>query len=190
MKKEVCLLASIVLCFVSVAIGQERPDPKAAIAAQRNAMTKLSFMDGLWRGNAWIILPSGERQEITQTERVGSALDGSVKVIDGRGYEKDGTVAFGALAIISYNQKTQIYSMRSYAQGQVGDFPVTTAQDSFTWEISAGPVTMKYSAAIKDGTWHEVGERILQGKEPKRFFEMTLTRVGDTDWPSGGAVGP
>jgi hypothetical protein len=23
-----------------------------------------------------------------------------------------------------------------------------------------------------------------------RFFEMTLTRVGDTDWPGAGAISP
>jgi preprotein translocase subunit SecE len=38
--------------------------------------------------------------------------------------------------------------------------------------------------------WHEVGERIMPGKDPVRFFEMTLKRVSDTTWPAGGAVGP
>ena len=44
-------------------------------------------MDGTWRGPAWTLLPSGEKHELTQTERVGSMLDGSIKVIEGRGYE-------------------------------------------------------------------------------------------------------
>lgn len=44
------------------------------------------------------------------------------------------------------------------------------------------------TATIKDGTWHEVGERIEPGKEPIRFFEMTLKRVGDTGWPAEGAI--
>jgi hypothetical protein len=37
---------------------------------------------------------------------------------------------------------------------------------------------------------HEIGERIVPGGEPVRFFEMTLKRIGDTDWPAAGAVGP
>jgi len=36
----------------------------------------------------------------------------------------------------------------------------------------------------------EVGDRLLPGREPSRFFEMNLQRVGDTDWPAGGAIGP
>jgi hypothetical protein len=111
-------------------------------------------------------------------------------VIEGRGYEKDGTIGFGALAIISFDLKSQAYSMRSYAQGQVGDFAVTPTDDGFTWEIPAGPMTMRYTATIIDGTWHETGDRIVSGKDPVRFFEMTLTRLGDTDWPSGGAIQP
>jgi hypothetical protein len=28
----------------------------------------------------------------------------------------------------------------------------------------------------------------MPGKDPIRFFEMDLKRVGDTDWPAAGAV--
>lgn len=37
---------------------------------------------------------------------------------------------------------------------------------------------------INDGTRPEVGDRIITGKEPIRFFEMNLKRVGDTTCPS------
>jgi hypothetical protein len=49
-------------------------------------------------------------------------------------------------------------------------------------------MTIRYTAVIKDGTLREVGDRIVSGKEPVRFFEMNLKRVGDTDWPAAGAV--
>src|SRR6266550_5468089 len=92
---------SIVALGVSVtASGQGRPDPAALIAAQREAMAPLAFMDGVWRGPAWTILASGEKHNITQTERIGPFLDGSVKVIERRGYDPDGTVTFNALGII------------------------------------------------------------------------------------------
>jgi hypothetical protein len=80
--------------------------------------------------------------------------------------------------------------MRSYAQGHVGDFDLKLTADGFQWEIPAGPMTIRYTAVIKDGTWTEVGDRIVPDKEPIRFFEMTLTRVGDTNWPAAGAVNP
>jgi hypothetical protein len=43
---------------------------------------------------------------------------------------------------------------------------------------------------VKDGTWHETGERVVPGQDPVRFFEMRLTRVGDSAWPAAGAVPP
>jgi hypothetical protein len=174
----------------SAAWGQGRPDPAGLIAAQRDAMTRLSFMDGIWRGPAWTILPSGEKHTITQTERIGPFLDGSVKVIEGRGYDPDGKVTFNAFGTVSYNPATQAYILHSYAQGNVGDFVLTPAADGYVWEIPAGPMTIRYTAVIKDGAWKEVGDRIAPGKEPIRFFEMDLRRVGNTDWPAAGAVSP
>ncbi len=79
--------------------------------------------------------------------------------------------------------------MRSYAMGNAGDFVLTPSADGFTWEIPAGPMTIRYTAVVKDGVWHEVGDRIAPGQEPVRFFEMRLTRVGDSTWPAAGAIG-
>jgi hypothetical protein len=183
-------LALSVVVIVSSAMSQGRPDPQETIAAQKEAMMRFAIMDGAWRGEGWTMLPSGEKRELIQTERVGPALEGSVRVIEGRGYEKDGTVGFNALGIISYDLKSKSYSMRSYAQGQVGDFVITPTHDGFMWEIPTGPMTVKYIATIMNGTWHETGDRIMPGKSPVRFFEMTLTRIGDTDWPSGHAIQP
>lgn len=180
------LLSSVLAC--ATASAQGRPDPTKLIPAQQAALAKLAFMDGVWRGPAWTILPSGEKHSVTQTERVGSFLDGAVKVVEGRGYEVDGKVAFNAFAIISFNPGTGAYSMRSYAMGQAGDFALTPTATGFVWEIPAGPMTIRYTATIKDGTWQEVGDRLMPGRDPIRFFEMNLTRIGDTTWPASDSV--
>ncbi|HEX8188960.1 MAG TPA: hypothetical protein VF586_11450 [Pyrinomonadaceae bacterium] len=193
MNKQRLMTAAVLVTLLAAlaAAGQEgRQSPAALIAAQREAMARLSFMDGVWRGPAWTILPSGERHAITQTERIGPFLDGSVKVIEGRGYDPDGKVTFNAFGTISYNPATRVYTLHSYAQGNVGDFVLTPAADGYVWEIPAGAMTIRYSAVIKDGAWREVGDRVAPGKEPVRFFEMNLKRVGDTDWPAAGAVSP
>lgn len=165
-----------------------RPDTAALIKTEQTAMAPLAMMDGVWRGSAWTLLPSGEKHHITQTERIGPFLGGSVKVIEGRGYEPDGRVSFNALGTVSYNPKSKAYSMHSYALGYVGDFVFMPTKDGYSWDIPAGPVTMHYAAVIKDDHWHEVGDRVVPGQKPVRFFEMTLQRVGDTDWPAAGAI--
>jgi hypothetical protein len=160
------------------------------MAAQREAMAALNAMNGVWRGTAWTLLPSGEKRSLVQTERIGPMLDGTVKVIEGRGYEADGKLAFNAFGVVSFNPATRAYSFRSHALGQSGDFTFAPTADGYTWEIPAGPSTIRYTAVIKDGTLREVGDRITPGREPMRFFEMTLQRVGDSDWPAAGAIGP
>lgn len=180
----------VVLGLTFTAFGQGRPDSAALLAAQRQAMLRLSFMDGEWRGTAWMILPSGEKHTVTQTERIGPFLDGAVKVIEGRGYEADGSVSFNALGIISCDPAKQSYSMRAYAQGMAGDYVLTLRDNGFSWEIPAGPATIRYLAVIHEGTWTETGFRAVPGQEPVQFMELNLKRTGDSTWPAAGTVSP
>jgi hypothetical protein len=192
--QRIILAAAATLCTGGFALppaaAQGRPDPAPLMAAQREAMAALSAMNGVWRGTAWTLLPSGEKRSLVQTERIGPMLDGTVKVIEGRGYEADGKLSFNAFGVVSFNPATRAYSFRSHALGQSGDFVFAPTADGYTWEIPAGPSTIRYTAVIKDGTLREVGDRIAPGREPLRFFEMTLQRVGDSDWPAAGAIGP
>lgn len=182
-------LVAMLMTIAPFAWAQGRPDPEKLLAAQREAMAKLSFMDGIWRGTAAMQMP-GAKHELTQTERVGTMLDGAVRVVEGRGYDADGKLAFNAFATISYNPTTSAYSMHSHAQGNVGDFPLTLTADGFIWEIPAGPMTIRYHAVVKDGVWTETGDRVVPGQDPVRFIEIRLQRIGDTSWPAEGAVGP
>jgi len=189
MRKFAAIAFAVVTIINSTnVLAQGRPNPAALIAAQREAMLVFATMDGVWRGPAWTILPSGEKHHITQTERIGPFLDGSVKVIEGRGFDADGKVTFNAFGTISYNVTARNYTLHSYAMGNAGDFAITPTTDGYSWEIPAGPMTIRYVATIKDSTLREVGDYVQAGKEPIRFFEMTLKRVGDTKWPAEGAI--
>lgn len=185
----ICLLLLSIVVLPSS--GQERYNPETLLSAQREAMKRLAYMDGVWRGPAWTILPNGQKRHVTQTERIGPFLDGAVKVIEGRGYDSEGKVTFNALGIISYAVDKKSFTMRSYAQGMSGDFTLNMNQDGYTWEIPAGPgMTIRYTATVKGDSWKEVGDRIMKDKEPVRFFEMDLKRVGDTKWPVEGTIPP
>ena len=59
------------------------------------------------------------------------------------------TAAGPANGIISYDPAKQAYSLRSYAQGNAGDFALTPTADGYAWEIPAGPTTIRYTT---DGT--------------------------------------
>jgi hypothetical protein len=176
--------------LVATPVLAQQQNPQVLMAAQKEAMARLAFMDGVWRGQAVTVLPNGDKHEVTQTERVGPLLDGTIKLVEGRGYMANGATGFNAFATISYNVEHGAYSMHSHAMGHVGDFTIKPTADGFTWEIPAGPMTIRYVATIKDGTWYETGDRIVPGKEPVRFIEMKLKRIGDSSWPTAGAIGP
>jgi hypothetical protein len=181
------LAAGFILAATPIA-APAQPDPAPRLAAQREAIGRLSFMDGTWRGTAWTLTREG-RHELTQTERVGAFLGGTVRVVEGRGYEADGTISFNALGVISYDPDTSRYSFSAWAQGRGGDFPFQVTDTGFTWETPAGPgAIIRYTATVRNGTWHEVGDRIAPGQPPLRVVELNLRRVGDTDWPGAGAV--
>jgi hypothetical protein len=188
MRSTLIPLAILGLTLASPLAAQTRPEAAALQAAQRQAMTPLARMDGVWRGPAWSVTQAG-RRELTQTERIGTFLDGSVRVIEGRGYNADGSVGFNALGIISFNGATNSYTISSWAQGRSGVFPFRPTADGYEWEVPAGPgVTIRYTATVTADTLREVGFLIRGDVPPMQVFEMNLRRVGATDWPGAGAV--
>lgn len=185
---RVPVLLTVIFVFAASASAQGSFNPATRIAAQKQAMVKIARFDGVWRGPAWTILPKG-RHDITQTERIGPFLDGSVKVIEGRGYNADGTSGFNAFGTISFDPTTGKYNLHSYAQGFVGDFELKLTDNGYTWELPAGPsAKILYTATITDSTWLEAGDRIVAGQAPMRIFQMDLKRVGSTTWPLGEPV--
>lgn len=181
-------IALAALFFAAAPSFAQEANP-AAIAAQKEAMQRFEWLRGTWRGPAKGVTRAGP-YELVQTERIGPMLDGTVMVIEGKGYEEDGSVPFNAFAVVSYDPATKAYSMRSYALGYSGDFPLTVKDKGYSWQIPAGPnAVIRYHADLSDGTFTEVGDYVAEGQPPRRIFEMKLQRVGDTDWPAAGVLG-
>ena len=190
MSRRPWLLITALLCLAVPAFAQAPPNADSLLMVQRAAMQKLSFMDGVWRGPASTTMPSGQKHLVTQTERIGPFLSGAVKVIEGRGYDSKDSVAFNAFGIVSYDVAKKGYTLHSYAMGMAGDFVFAPADSGYTWEIPAGPITIRYTAVVRRGKWREIGERVVPGGDSVQFFEMNLVRVSDTKWPDVGAIPP
>jgi len=175
------LLLVPLLAIATLAHANELTD------AQRAALAPLAPFDGTWRGPAQVLRPEGWTT-ITQTERVGPMLDGSLRVIEGRGYGPDGKMHFNAFAVLSYDVMAKQFHFKSNAEGREGDFPLEVSPGGFAWTIQAGPARIRYVATVKDGVWHEIGERLVEGQPPMRIFEMHLQRLGNTGWPADNPV--
>lgn len=183
MRASTIVTGAVTSLVVLISSVQAQPSPE-------RAMARLGYMSGIWVGPASGMAPDGSHYDITQTERMGPMLGGDIIAIEGRGYKPDGSTVFNAFAVVSWTPDTGKYELRSYAQGYAGTFELKPTDDGYVWEIPAGPATIRYTATVKDGKWHEVGERIVPDQPPVQIFEMNLKRVGDTDWPLGTPVSP
>ncbi|MBW8783896.1 MAG: DUF1579 domain-containing protein [Novosphingobium sp.] len=177
------------LVLAAVPAAAQRQDVGALQAAQRGAIAKLAWMNGRWRGEAITQTPTGDHR-VTQTERIGDLLGGTIKLVEGRGFQADGTIGFNAFGVVSFDPSTGKYAFHTYAQGRAGDFAFTPTDDGYVWEIPAGPMTIRYTARLAGGLWTETGERIVVGRPAQPFFVMHLRRIGDSDWPEAGAMSP
>lgn len=193
---RVRLLVAAVIAAVPFAMlaAQSQPagapasrDPAAMTRVEAAAMQRLAFMDGEWRGPAVTQTARGERR-VTQTERIGPMLGGTIKVIEGRGFAEGSDVTFNAFAVLSFDAQKQAYEFRSYAQGYAGTFPFEATPTGYVWSTPAAGGTVRYTATITATTWNEVGYLIAGDKPPVRIFEMNLQRVGSTQWPEAGAL--
>lgn len=181
------VLAAASLCIATGAAAQTH-DPDAA--ERQAAMGRLAFMHGEWVGPAHGANMDGTPYTVTQTERIGPLLGGDILLVEGHGYNPDGTTGFNAMAVISYDTRGDRYLFRSYAGGSQGDFDFRLTDNGYVWEVPAGPGVMRYTADVTATTYHEVGDFVMPGQPPRRSFEMTLARRGDSAWPAGGAVNP
>lgn len=178
-------LSALLLVGASASAQPVSPD----VAEQKSAITALDFLDGEWVGSAKGHTEAGSI-DLIQTERIGSLLDGTVKLIEGRGYDATGATVFNALAVISYDPKADKYRMRSYAQGHVTDADFTRTDDGFEWGFPAGPGRMQFKASVRDGRWTEIGTFTMPGRPVVTTTQLDLKKKGQSAWPRDRAVDP
>jgi hypothetical protein len=177
----------LALAMSSPAAAQQTPPD---IPAHQQAIKRLEILKGQWRGQATVLQPGKAPIQLTHTERVGPLLDGSILLIEGKSYRPDGEPGgFNAFAVVSFDQATGSYVLRSYASGHAGDFPLTVTADGFIWSMQAGPnAKIRHVATVGNGRWREDSFYEANGKPPVNVFTMDLQRIGDSTWPTGRAV--
>lgn len=158
----------------------------ADAADQRARMEKLSYFLGEWQGTSWIKRgPDDPAARSRSWELVESRLDGMVYIVEGKHHSLDegreGELNLHALAILSAKPNGEGYDWRTFThEGHGGTFDAELdAEGRFIWRIEhpqAG--TIRYTIALTDTTWMEVGERSVDGGATwHQFFEMQLEKL-------------
>lgn len=175
-------LVGAVIALWSLAMAAHAQDAGFPVA-RPGATDALAMFDGVWIGPARMTRPDGSVSEFEQMERVGPMLAGEIRVMEGKARRADGSTMFNALTVFSPGEGGAI-EKRSHIPGDVSSRTIQLKPDGYVWIATFAGGSMTYDITIRDGVWHETGVVTMDGAEPIPFFEMTLTRVGDTDWPA------
>lgn len=185
-------LAAVMLANSAVLAQSETPQTPDAVtlmAEQRAAMERFAWMDGNWEGTVTMVTPEAEKS-LTQTERAGTMIDGTARIVEGRGYDENGALVFNAVALIGYDAFTDSYTMTSSTRGFVSNPWFEATESGFRWGMDNGPVKITYEAVWDGETWIETGYSERAGRARTKFMEMRLRRTGESTWPAEGAIVP
>ena len=173
-----------------------RPDPtgggavaqeQATMAAERAAMAKLVNYDGSYRGRWKILRPEfapGRATSGTTEHRVGTALDGTVKVMEGRNLSDMGALSFHGMIVMHYDVPSRQYRLTVFANGRTFETPAVMTPTGYYFEEHNGPTSVRrINIVVTPGAWSEYVEAFNGDTPPVRIFEMTLPRAGPANWP-------
>ena len=164
------------------AVVAQAPQPPAPIV--REAMAKLSWMAGEWRGDGWRMTPEG-KAPFQVAEKAHFHLDGLVLVVDGRGWSvnEDGEEIeeHKAFGVLSYDAHARAYRFDAFVkEGYQSRSEPEVGDNEYRWSVPAGPgAEMKFHARLgDDGEWIETGERCTAAACVPAL-EMRLKKIAD-----------
>jgi hypothetical protein len=142
------------------------------------AMKKLSFLVGEWKGTASMRRGPGEPARMTSRETVGYKLGGRVLVVEGlHELVTTGEVVHQTLGVFFHDAKTGDYRFRTWLaqEGREGEHRAQLENGALLWFLDSPNGAVRYTIRVEGDTWKEIGE-IDRGGTWSSFFEMTLTR--------------
>lgn len=176
------LTAAMILGWSAApATAQEASPPM--MHARPDATAALAMFDGVWIGPARMTARDGTVTTFEQMERIGPMLGGEIRVMEGKARGADGATLFNAFTVFSGTDDGRI-EMRSHVWGDQSARIIEPKPEGYVWRTPTAAGMMVYDITVRDDVWHETGIIELADGRKVTFFEMTLTRQGDTDWPA------
>jgi len=178
--KHLMLICAIML---GLSLGRslaQGPSPEIV----KQEMKKIAYMAGHWSGEATIKRGNTPPEKILQKENIQFKLDGTVLLIEGTGRspEVGNPVVFNALAIVSYNQYTKEFNLRSHLTdgNQTEAYFKIVEENHFEWGFETPTkAKIKYDIVLSPQakSWVEKGEYSPDGATWYPFIDMKLTKL-------------
>jgi hypothetical protein len=150
------------------------------LEAQRAAIKKLAYLIGQWSGEARVLRRPDQPLELNLTEEAQYKMDGLLLMIEALGRKTtDGGIALQALGIISYDDESATYRMRTYNDGRYLETEVKCmdACKELSWGFVLGDIRTNSSLRVSEkGEWTELHEITVGSQAPRKFMELTVRR--------------
>lgn len=170
----------LLLMVPGLALAQ---DPAAAARTERAraALAPLSKILGQWQGSATAMMGPSQTMQINQHEDVVAGAGGTVFFIRGTGRGTEGATAgsivFEAAALIWFDGEQNRLRMTSHRDGRSVDAELEIQPDTLVWGFPVPGGRVRYTLALSERTWHEVGHFLRAGAAPIPIIEMRLDRL-------------
>jgi hypothetical protein len=178
--KPVLLSIALILTLSLANVIAQAPNNSEAI---KHEMKKIAYMAGQWTGEAMVKRGNTPPIKVMQEENVQFKLDGTVLFIEGIGKNPENkSIAFNALAIVSYNPYTKQFGIKSHTLegNQTEGYFKIIAENHFEWGFET-PTKAKIKFDIvldpQAKTWVEKGEYSPDGVTWYPTIELKLTKV-------------
>lgn len=169
--------AVLSLLAAPMALAAQDPQAAANTARARAALAPIAKMVGRWEGDAKVSMGPGEPMPVRQSEDIVWGAAQTVMIIRGTGRDpRTGAIVFEAAGTLWYDLETQRLQFRTHRDGRSVAADVEIRPDTMVWGFGVPGGRVRYTIALTDDTWHEVGEFLREGAVPVRTIEMRLTR--------------
>jgi hypothetical protein len=180
MKKNLFSVIQMALLIGLLAISAQAQAHAPTPTAQLEAMKKLNFLVGEWRGDGWATVEQ-KREAAKQTETVQFKVGGVALLVEGLGRSTadNNRIVHNALAVLSYDVQKQSYRVSTYqASGVTIEAVATVGDNTLEWGFKTDRGTVRFTIKLTEkGEWNEVGDFSPDGKSWYKFMEMTLQKV-------------
>lgn len=176
-----------IVTLLFLCCGTVQAEAPAPPAAQRDAMQKIAFLVGEWRGSGWEEFVPGQRSTSSGTMSTQTKLGGLVLYSERRvtatvpGRDEDVVVHEGVM-LLSYDTEKQQYRIQAHiASGDAIDASGEFTERGLVWEFNfptpGGEVQMRVvSTATGPDGWQEIGEVSQDGATWRQVSETSYRR--------------
>lgn len=172
---------SIIILTLFVSIFAHGQNPLQPPQETTDAMQKISFLTGNWKGTGWIQMEP-QKYAFNQTEAITAKVNGTLIQIDGQGKNQlnPDVIIFQTFAVISFDPKDSKYLMKAYGGDGVQVDASAKLIDGHTFQwIFSNPMAgqIQFTITVQNNKWKEVGEISRDnGTTWNKYFEMTLDK--------------